>query len=89
MHLIWTAIIGLAAGALAKFIMPGKDPGGIWITMALGVAGAFVANFLGGALGWYGAGHSAGLIGSTVGAILILLVYRWWKAASSKSTPKA
>jgi uncharacterized membrane protein YeaQ/YmgE (transglycosylase-associated protein family) len=85
MNLIWTAIVGLIAGALAKLIMPGKDPGGIWITMALGVAGAFVANFLGGALGWYGANHSAGIIGSTVGAILILLVYRMIKGKAAKS----
>lgn len=85
MNLIWTAIIGLIAGLLAKFIMPGKDPGGFWITMLLGVAGAFVANFLGTALGWYGAGHSAGLIGSTVGAILILLIYRMVKGKSAKT----
>lgn len=86
MNLIWTAIVGLIAGALAKFVMPGKDPGGIWITMALGVAGAFVANFLGGALGWYGQGHNAGIIGSTIGAIVILLVYRMIKGKSAKST---
>lgn len=85
MNLIWTAIIGLIAGALAKFIMPGKDPGGIWITMGLGVLGAFVANFLGGALGWYGEGHNAGIIGSTIGAILILVVYRMVKGKPAKS----
>lgn len=85
MNLIWTAIVGLIAGALAKFIMPGKDPGGIWITMGLGVAGAFVANFLGGALGWYGQGKSAGIIGSTIGAILILLIYRMVKGKQSSS----
>ena len=76
MNLIWTAIIGLIAGALAKLIMPGKNPGGIWLTMGLGVAGAFVANYLGTTLGWYGQGHSAGIIGSTVGAILLLVIYR-------------
>ena len=85
MNLIWTAIIGLIAGALAKLIMPGKDPGGIWITMGLGVAGAFVANFLGGALGWYSASHSAGIIGSTVGAILLLAIYRMIKGRTAKS----
>ena len=84
MNLIWIAIIGLIAGALAKFIMPGKDPGGIWITMALGVAGAFVANFLGGALGWYGQDHNAGIIGSTLGAILLLLIYRMVKGRTTK-----
>jgi uncharacterized membrane protein YeaQ/YmgE (transglycosylase-associated protein family) len=72
------------AGALAKFIMPGKDPGGIWITMGLGVAGAFVANFLGGALGWYGQGHSAGIVGSTIGAIVILAIYRMIKGKGAK-----
>jgi len=85
MNLIWTAIVGLIAGALAKLIMPGKDPGGIWITMGLGVAGAFVANFLGGALGWYGENHSAGIMGSTVGAILLLLVYRMFKGKAAKT----
>lgn len=85
MNLIWIAIVGLIAGALAKFIMPGKDPGGIWITMALGVAGAFVANFLGGALGWYGGDHNAGIIGSTIGAILLLIVYRMIKGNKAKA----
>ena len=77
--LLWTLLIGLIAGALAKFVMPGKDPGGIWITMALGVAGAFAANFLGRAVGWYGEGHNAGIIGSTIGAVLILVIYRMVK----------
>jgi len=86
-NLIWTAVIGLVAGALAKFIMPGKDPGGIWITMGLGVAGALVANLLGGALGWYGQGHNAGIIGSTIGAIVILIIYRMVKSKSA--TPAA
>lgn len=84
MNLLWTAVVGLVAGALAKFIMPGKDPGGIWITMGLGVAGAFVANFLGGALGWYGQGHSAGIVGSTIGAIVILAIYRMIKGKGAK-----
>jgi uncharacterized membrane protein YeaQ/YmgE (transglycosylase-associated protein family) len=83
-NLLWTAVVGLVAGALAKFIMPGKDPGGIWITMGLGVAGAFVANFLGGALGWYGQGHSAGIVGSTIGAIVILAIYRMIKGKGAK-----
>ena len=79
MYLLWIAIVGLIAGALAKFIMPGKDPGGLWITMGLGVVGAFIANSLGGALGWYGAGHSAGIIGATIGAVIVLAVYRMVK----------
>ena len=84
MNLIWTAIVGIIAGALAKLIMPGKDPGGIWITMALGVAGAFVANLLGGALGWYGGDHRAGIFGATIGAILLLAIYRMFKGKTEK-----
>jgi uncharacterized membrane protein YeaQ/YmgE (transglycosylase-associated protein family) len=76
MGLLWTILIGLIAGSLAKFIMPGKDPGGIVITILLGICGALVANFLGGALGLYRSGGGAGLIGATVGAILILWIYR-------------
>ena len=76
MHILWTCLIGLLAGAVAKFLMPGKDPGGIIVTMLLGIAGAFVASFLGQMLGWYAEGSSAGFIMSVVGAMLILLVYR-------------
>jgi uncharacterized membrane protein YeaQ/YmgE (transglycosylase-associated protein family) len=76
MGIIWTLIIGLLAGIVAKFLMPGKDPGGFFITMALGVAGAFVATYLGQAVGWYQAGEGAGFIGAVVGAIVLLLIYR-------------
>lgn len=76
MGIIWTLIIGLLAGIVAKFLMPGKDPGGFFITMALGVAGAFVATYLGQAVGWYQAGEGAGFIGAIVGAIILLLIYR-------------
>lgn len=76
MHLIWTLIIGLIVGAIAKFLMPGKDPGGFIITILLGIAGSFVATFLGRALGLYSAGATAGFIMSIVGAMLLLLVYR-------------
>jgi uncharacterized membrane protein YeaQ/YmgE (transglycosylase-associated protein family) len=79
MSLVWTLIIGLIAGGLAKFIMPGKDPGGMVITMVLGIAGSFLATFLGQSVGWYTAGSSTGLIGSTLGAILILMIYRMFK----------
>lgn len=79
MSLIWTLIVGLIAGALAKFVMPGKDPGGILITMALGVAGSFLATLIGQGIGWYSAGTSTGLIGSTFGAILLLVIYRMFK----------
>jgi len=76
MSIIWTILIGFLAGALAKFIMPGKDAGGFIITTCLGVAGALVATFLGQALGWYQAGQSAGFIGAVVGAVILLFAYR-------------
>jgi len=76
MSLLWTALIGLIAGALAKAIMPGKDPGGIIITMLLGIAGAMVGTFLGRSLGWYTASEGAGLIAAVVGAVILLFGYR-------------
>ena len=76
MHLIWTLIIGLIVGAVAKLLMPGKDPGGIIVTMLLGIAGSLVATFLGRAVGWYREGSSAGFIASVLGAILLLVLYR-------------
>ena len=80
---IWMCIIGLLAGALAKLIMPGRDPGGMFITMLLGIAGSLIAGFLGRALGWYEVGQGAGLIMSVVGAILLLLVYRLFRRNSA------
>jgi uncharacterized membrane protein YeaQ/YmgE (transglycosylase-associated protein family) len=80
---LWMCIIGLVAGALAKLIMPGKDPGGILVTMALGVAGALVAGFIGRALGWYEPGEGAGLIMSVLGAILLLAIYRMMSRRST------
>jgi uncharacterized membrane protein YeaQ/YmgE (transglycosylase-associated protein family) len=79
LHFIWMCIIGLVAGALAKLIMPGKDPGGILVTMLLGIAGSLIAGFLGRALGWYDASQGAGLIMSVIGAILLLVVYRLFR----------
>jgi uncharacterized membrane protein YeaQ/YmgE (transglycosylase-associated protein family) len=70
-------VIGLVVGAIAKLLMPGKDPGGCIITILLGVAGAFVASYLGQALGWYQPGQPAGFIGSVVGAMILLLLYRF------------
>jgi uncharacterized membrane protein YeaQ/YmgE (transglycosylase-associated protein family) len=69
-------VIGLLAGAIAKLLMPGKDPGGCIITILLGIAGALLAGFLGRAIGWYSPGDGAGFIAAIVGAFLILLVYR-------------
>jgi uncharacterized membrane protein YeaQ/YmgE (transglycosylase-associated protein family) len=79
LHIIWEAIIGLIVGALAKLVMPGKDPGGIWITMLLGVAGSLVATYLGRVVGLYQEGQSAGFIMSILGAVLLLAIYRMIK----------
>ena len=76
MGIIWTLIIGLVAGIVAKLLMPGRDPGGFIITILLGIAGAFVATWLGQALGWYRAGEGAGFIGAVFGAVIILIIYR-------------
>ncbi len=84
MELIWMLLIGLIVGIVAKALMPGKDPGGIFITMLLGVAGALVAGYLGRSLGWYAAGDAAGFIASVVGAILLLIVYRLFTGRSHR-----
>lgn len=76
MEIIGTLIIGLIAGGIAKLLMPGKDPGGCIITMLLGIAGAFVATYLGKLIGIYEPGEAAGFIGAVIGAILILWLYR-------------
>jgi uncharacterized membrane protein YeaQ/YmgE (transglycosylase-associated protein family) len=83
--LIWALIIGLIVGALAKLLMPGKDPGDIWITMALGVAGSVVATYLGRVLGLYATGRSAGFIMSVLGAMLLLLLYRLFRRPPARA----
>ena len=85
MEILWAIIIGFFVGLLAKFIMPGRDPGGFIVTILLGIAGAIVATLLGRALGWYGAGQSAGFIGSLVGAILLLAVYRMFRGRGASA----
>jgi uncharacterized membrane protein YeaQ/YmgE (transglycosylase-associated protein family) len=74
--ILWTLIIGLIVGGIAKLLMPGKDPGGCIITILLGVAGAFVAGYLGRLVGWYQPGEPAGFIASVIGAMVLLLIYR-------------
>ena len=69
-------VFGLVVGVIAKFLMPGKDPGGLIVTVLIGIAGAVVGGYLGRALGWYGPEEPAGFIVATLGAILLLLVYR-------------
>jgi uncharacterized membrane protein YeaQ/YmgE (transglycosylase-associated protein family) len=77
MHLLWSLLIGLVIGAIAKAIMPGKDPGGIFLTMLLGVAGSIVAGLLGSALGLYHRGDAGpGIIASVIGAVILLAGYR-------------
>jgi len=77
MHLLWMIIVGLIVGALAKLVMPGNDPGGIIITMLLGIAGSVVAGFLGRAVGWYQTGEPVGFIASVIGAVILLAIYRF------------
>lgn len=77
MGFIWAIIVGFVAGALAKFIMPGRDPGGFIVTILLGIAGSVVATWLGRMLGWYHDGQGARFIGSVVGAVIILAIYRF------------
>ncbi|HTC97491.1 MAG TPA: GlsB/YeaQ/YmgE family stress response membrane protein [Bradyrhizobium sp.] len=77
MHILWTIIIGFVVGVIAKFIMPGDktEPKGFILTAILGIIGAFVATYLGQAVGWYGPGESTGFLGSIVGAVILLLIY--------------
>jgi uncharacterized membrane protein YeaQ/YmgE (transglycosylase-associated protein family) len=76
MHLLWMIVIGLIVGALAKLIMPGHDPGGIIVTILLGIGGSILAGLIGRSVGWYRAGEPAGFIASIVGAVVILAIYR-------------
>jgi len=75
MSIIWAIIIGFIVGLVAKFLMPGRDPGGFIVTTLLGIVGALVATFLGQAMGLYAAGQSAGVIASVIGAIIVLAIY--------------
>jgi uncharacterized membrane protein YeaQ/YmgE (transglycosylase-associated protein family) len=76
MHILWVILIGFIAGVIAKLIHPGpNEPSGFILTTILGIAGSFVATYLGQAIGWYQAGEGAGLIGAVVGAIIVLLVW--------------
>jgi uncharacterized membrane protein YeaQ/YmgE (transglycosylase-associated protein family) len=76
MGILWTIIIGFVAGVIAKFLMPGpNEPAGFILTTILGIVGAFVATFLGQAIGWYGPNQGAGLIGAVVGAVVVLFIY--------------
>jgi uncharacterized membrane protein YeaQ/YmgE (transglycosylase-associated protein family) len=77
MHILWSLIVGLVVGAIAKLVMPGKDPGGLVITALLGIVGSVLAGFVGRALGWYSATNSTpGIIASIIGAVIVLAIYR-------------
>jgi len=80
--ILGTIIIGFFAGLIAKFLTPGRDPGGFLITIALGIGGAFFATWIGQTLGWYASGQTAGFLGAIVGAILILVIYRLLRRTS-------
>ena len=83
MDILWTLLIGLLVGAVAKFLMPGKDPGGWLVTMILGIVGSFVGTFLGRLLGLYEPGATAGFIVSVLGAMLVLFVYHLVRGRAS------
>ena len=76
-HILWVIIIGLVVGAVAKLLMPGKDPGGFIITMLLGIAGSFIGTWIGRAVGLYSQGETAGFIMSVIGAIVLLAIYHF------------
>lgn len=69
-------VFGLIVGAIAKLLMPGRDPGGVVVTILLGIAGALLGGFIGRALGWYQPGEAAGFVMATLGAVLLLFIYR-------------
>ena len=79
MHWLWVVLIGLIVGALAKLIMPGRDPGGFIVTILLGIAGSVVGTLIGRGVGWYQEGQSAGFIVSLLGALIILAVYHFFR----------
>lgn len=85
MHYVWMAIIGFVVGLIARAVLPGTQSLGLILTAVLGIAGSYVAGFVGQALGWYAAGQGAGFIGSVVGAIVLLLVVGMLKRAGGES----
>ena len=87
MHILWIIIIGFLAGVIAKFIMPGpNEPSGFIMTCVLGIVGAFVATFIGQAIGWYGPNDGAGFIGAIIGAVVVLFI--WGMIAGRRVTSR-
>jgi len=90
MHIVWMIIIGFVAGLIARFLAPGpNNPAGFILTTLLGIAGAFVATFIGQAVGWYGPDQGAGLIASVVGAVVVLFIWHRLVVAHIISDPGA
>ena len=87
MGILGWILFGLVVGALAKLVMPGRDPGGIIVTMLLGIAGAVLGGFVGRALGFYGEGDAAGFIMSFLGAVLLLALYRMMVGRRHRAIP--
>ena len=75
MHIVWIILIGFVVGFLAKFITPGRGPGGFFLTSALGIAGSIAATFLGQMMGFYAPGQPAGFVGALIGAVILLVIY--------------
>ena len=87
MGILGWILFGLVVGALAKLVMPGRDPGGIIVTMLLGIAGALLGGFAGRALGFYGEGEAAGFVMSFIGAVALLAIYRVMVGRRSRTVP--
>ena len=87
MTIIWTIIIGFVVGLIARAVIPGRDPAGFIITTILGIAGALIGSVMGRVLGFYGEGEAAGLIMSVIGAVLLLVGYRYLSPTTSTSRP--
>lgn len=83
MGILWTIIVGFVVGVIAKFLHPGKENMGLIVTTLLGIAGSFLAGYIGQALGWYQAGQGAGFIGSIIGALVLLLIYGFVKGKAA------
>jgi uncharacterized membrane protein YeaQ/YmgE (transglycosylase-associated protein family) len=86
MHILWVVVIGFVAGIIARFLAPGSNnPAGFILTTLLGIAGAFIATFVGQAIGWYRSDQGAGLLGAVVGALIVLFI--WHRLVSSRVIP--
>ncbi|SDY29084.1 Uncharacterized membrane protein YeaQ/YmgE, transglycosylase-associated protein family [Collimonas sp. OK242] len=83
MEILWTIVVGFIVGVIAKFLHPGRENMGFIVTTLLGIAGSFLAGYIGQALGWYHAGQGAGFIGSIVGAFILLLIYGFVKGKAA------